>query len=647
MVKKIAPQEVLCCSSGEDNVSMIPMYKVYGPVVFSFILLLIGIILDHVVHETFFTGSIRFLWYASAYISVGLPVIKKGFESLFQKEFFSEFILMSVATVGAFAIQEYPEGVAVMLFYSAGELFQDAAVNKAKRSIKKLLDVRPLSASVLRDGIFQTLHPEQVKIGEVIEVKVGEKVPLDGFLISERGTFNTAALTGENKPKTMFQGDTLLAGMLSLDRVIEIKVTKEFADSALAKILEMVQEAAARKAKTEVVMRKFAKIYTPVVFFMALALLVVPYFFVNQYLFRDWLYSALIFLVISCPCALVISIPLGYFGGIGAASRHGILFKGAHYLDLMTKVNTMVMDKTGTLTQGVFKVQELYTKDIDPSELIGITAALEKKSTHAIAKAVVEYSKVDQTSYYVTDVEEMSGYGVKGRVNGFDVLAGNTKLMKRFDIDYPDVIDMIVETNVVVAIARRYAGHMMIADAIKEDAERALIGMKKQGITQLIMLSGDKHFITQKVAKTLGIQMAYGDLLPKDKVNYVAQLKLDRSRVLAFVGDGINDAPVLALSDVGIAMGGLGSAIAIETADVVIQTDEPSKIVTAITIAKATKKIVIQNIVLAFVIKALVLILGAGGIATIWEAVFADVGVALLAIMNAVRIQTKRFDALV
>ncbi|MBS4065809.1 MAG: cadmium-translocating P-type ATPase [Chitinophagaceae bacterium] len=617
--------------------------KQYQPAIISFTMLLIGIALDNYFKPDFFKGYVRLAWYAVAYLPVGLPVIKEGWEAIFKKEFFTEFTLMVLATVGAFAIGEYPEGVAVMLFYAIGELFQSAAVNKAKNNIKALLDVRPSSASVLRNNKYEEIKPEEVEINETIQIKAGEKVPLDGEILSDGSSFNTAALTGESKPKSIYKGEQVLAGMLNLDKVIELKVTKKFADSSLARILEMVQNATARKAKTELLIRKFAKVYTPIVFFLAVALIVIPYFIVNNYVFTEWLYRALIFLVISCPCALVISIPLGYFGGIGAASKNGILFKGSNYLELMTKINTVVMDKTGTLTAGVFKVQEIVTNGIDKTDFIKTLAALESKSTHPIAKAIADYEKNETNSYTATDIEEISGHGLKGKVNDKEVLAGNTKLLKKYGIAYDAAIDEIVETIVVVAINNQYAGYVLIADEIKEDAQDAIKQMHLNGISQIVMLSGDKNSITQKVAKLIGIDTAYGDLLPENKVQKVEELKQAKTKIIAFVGDGINDAPVLALSDVGIAMGAMGSDAAIETANVVIQTDQPLKIVTAIKIGKATRSIVIQNIILAFAVKAIVLVLGAGGLATMWEAVFADVGVALLAILNAVRIQRMKF----
>jgi Zn2+/Cd2+-exporting ATPase len=634
------------------------VWKQYLPAIISFTMLMVGIAFDNYIVQNYFKGYMRLSWYAVAYMPVGFPVIKEAFETLRKGEFFTEFTLMCVATLGAFAIDEYPEGVAVMLFYAVGELFQSAAVNRAKSNIKALLDVRPNFANILRGGTVENVKPETVEIGDIIQVRSGEKVPLDSEMLSENSSFNTAALTGESKPKTIEKGETVLAGMLNLDKVIELKVTKKFADSSLARILDMVQNATARKAKTELLIRRFAKIYTPIVFFLAVALVVIPYFVVGNYVFSEWLYRALIFLVISCPCALVISIPLGYFGGIGAASRHGILFKGSNYLDLMTKVNTVVMDKTGTLTEGVFKVQEVVAisdfgfeiSGVHPSEIrnpksemVKVLAALERQSTHPIAKAIAEYAKNDASPYQATAVEEISGHGLKGIVNGKTVLTGNTKLLKKFNIPYDPTIDAIVETIVIISIDNQYVGYVLIADKIKEDAIIAVKEMHENGVKQTVMLSGDKNAITQKVAKLIGIDTAFGDLLPEGKVQKVEELKQDKTKVIAFVGDGINDAPVLALSDVGIAMGAMGSDAAIETANVVIQTDQPSKIATAIKIGKATKSIVIQNIILAFAVKIIVLVLGAGGLATMWEAVFADVGVALLAILNAVRIQRMQF----
>ena len=578
--------------------------------------------------------------YAIAYLLAGYNVLGMAFRKAKRFDFFNEFFLMSVATIGAFSIGSYSEGVAVMVFYSIGEWFQDEAVNKAKRSIKALLDIRPDEVTVIRNGTAQVTDPKEIQVDEIIQVKAGEKVALDGELNSETATFNTAALTGESKPDTKRKGEAVFAGMINLNMVSEVKVKSLFKDSKLSKILEMVQDATARKSQTQLFISRFAKIYTPIVFALALAVCFVPYFFVDDYVFNDWFYRALVFLVISCPCALVVSIPLGYFGGIGLASRNGILFKGSNFLDVVTTVNAIVMDKTGTLTKGVFKVQEVVVKDIEKNELIKMTAALEKNSTHPIAKAVVEYAGDLSKDMNAENVEEVSGHGLKGTVDGKNILAGNTKLLKKFNIEYPAEIETQVDTIVVVAVNDKYAGYITIADEIKEDAKQAIEEMHKLNI-QTVMLSGDKQTVVSKVAKQLSIDNAYGDLLPEGKVEKVQALK-NEGKHIAFVGDGVNDAPVVALADAGFAMGGLGSDATIETADIVIQNDQPSRIVTAIKIGKITRTIVWQNITIAMTVKVIVLILGAGGVATLWEAVIADVGVALLAILNAVRIQRMK-----
>lgn len=576
--------------------------------------------------------------YLVAYLLAGYNVLYMAWRKAIRADFFNEFFLMSVATIGAFAIGSYSEGVAVMAFYSIGEWFQDSAVERAKRSIKALLDIRPDQVTILRDNGAVTVDPKEVAIGETIQIKSGEKVALDGELSSERASFNTAALTGESKPDTKAKGEKIYAGMINLNTVAEVKVTSLFKDSKLSRILEMVQDATARKSQTQLFISRFAKIYTPIVFALALAVCFVPYFFVETYVFTTWFYRALVFLVISCPCALVVSIPLGYFGGIGLASRNGILFKGSNFLDVMTNINAVVMDKTGSLTEGIFKVQEVVAEGLDKEELLQITATLESQSTHPIGVAVVEHVGKDIIkNVSIADVEEISGHGLKGTIQGKEVLAGNTKLMKKFNIEYPQEIDAIVYTIVVVAIDKIYAGYIIIADKIKEDAKQAISQIHAMGI-KTVMLSGDKTAVVDEVAATLGIDNAYGDLLPEEKVEKVQALK-DSGMRIAFVGDGVNDAPVVALADAGIAMGGLGSDATIETADIVIQNDQPSKIVTAIKVGKLTKKIVWQNIIIAMTVKILVLGLGAGGMANLWEAVIADVGVALLAILNAVRIQ--------
>ncbi|WP_299124641.1 heavy metal translocating P-type ATPase [uncultured Winogradskyella sp.] len=618
-------------------------FKTYIPAIISFVMLMVGIAVDYFDAIPQFQGLIRVVWYTLAYIPVGFPVIKEGWKSLIKGDVFTEFFLMSIATIGAFIIGEYPEGVAVMLFYAVGELFQNAAVNRAKGNIKALLDVRPKEANVFRDGDYVSVSPEAVNIGEKIQIRVGEKIPLDGILLSEKASLNTAALTGESKPDSIQKEAKVYAGSINLESVIEVEVTNKFEDSSIARILELVQNATARKSKTELFIRQFARIYTPIVVFLAIGVIFIPYFFVDDYAFRDWLYRALIFLVISCPCALVISIPLGYFGGLGVASKNGILFKGASFLDAMTKINTLVMDKTGTVTKGVFKIKEIKTIGWDESDFMKYLMAMEEQSTHPIAKAIMVY-KGTENSYEAKEVSEIAGKGLKGIVNGKTVLVGNQALMIANSIDVPTETESIVESIVLVAIDNQFAGYVVIADELKEDAKETITDLHKVGIKNIMMLSGDKDSITQQVAKKLNIENAKGGLLPEDKLNEVESLKKNPENKVAFIGDGINDAPVLALSNVGIAMGGLGSDVAIETADVIIQTDQPSKVVRAIKISRSTRKVVWQNIILAFGVKVIVLILGAGGLATMWEAVFADVGVALLAILNAVRLQKMKWD---
>ena len=616
-------------------------YRAYLPAIFSFVLLLSGIILEYAEAE-FFRKEFQIVLYGIAYYIVGKPVVWRALKNLFTTNIFNEFFLMSIATIGAFAIGEYAEGVAVMLFYTVGELFQAAAVNRAKRSIESLLKLQVEEVLVMKDGKTFIVHPNKVEIGQVIQVKPGEKVPLDGELQTEYASFNTAALTGESVPDDKKRGSMVFAGMVNLNAVVQIKVTSRYEDTKLSKILKLVQEATGRKAKTQQFITQFAKAYTPVVVFLAIALTFLPYFFVDSYVFSDWLYRSLIFLVISCPCALVVSIPLGYFGGIGAASRNGILFKGSNYLDLMTKIDTVVMDKTGTLTKGMFEVQNIAAVGIEEELFVNMVAALEANSTHPIAQAIVSYAGVDYQEISVSDVQEIPGHGLKGIINGQNVLAGNGRLLRKYNISFDKELDGLTDTIVIVAIDGKYAGYVTIADTLKEDAQAAINALHQANIKEVIMLSGDKQAVVDKISTQLGLDKAYGGLLPEDKVIAVERLKSE-SRIVAFVGDGVNDAPVIAIADVGMAMGGLGSDAAIETADVVIQTDHPSKIATAIKISKATKRIVWQNIALAFGVKLIVLALGAGGLATMWEAVFADVGVALLAILNAVRIQRMRF----
>lgn len=619
------------------------VFQMFLPAIISFVLLLIGIALDNYIKTEWFTGWVRLVWYLAAYAPVGFPVLKEAFESIRQGDVFSEFFLMGIATVGAFVIGEYPEGVAVMLFYSVGEVFQGMAVSRAKGNIKALLDQRPDEVTIIEGSQPKTIKAKETKIGDIIQLKPGEKLALDGELMTASASFNTAALTGESKPDTKEKGETVLAGMINMNSIALVKVNTAYEDSKLSKILELVQNATAQKAPTELFIRKFAKVYTPIVVFLAIGICLLPYFFVDDYIFRDWLYRALIFLVISCPCALVISIPLGYFGGIGAASRNGILFKGSNFLDSIAEIQNVVMDKTGTMTEGVFKVQEVSIKqDFNKEEILKLVNALESKSTHPVATAIHNYAGEIDHSIPLENVEEIAGHGLKATVNGKELLVGNFKLMDKFNISYDINHANIVYTLIAVAYDKKFAGYITIADSIKKDAKETVDHLHRMGV-KATMLSGDKGTVVKYVADQLGIDSAFGDLLPEDKVNKVKEIKA-KNQTVAFVGDGVNDAPVVALSDVGIAMGGLGSDATIETADVVIQDDKPSKIPMAINIGKQTKKIVWQNIILAFAVKAVVLILGAGGLATMWEAVFADVGVALLAILNAVRIQRMKFS---
>ncbi|MEN3322205.1 heavy metal translocating P-type ATPase [Mariniflexile soesokkakense] len=617
-------------------------FRAYIPAILSFVMLIIGTTLSYF-DVSFFKNWSAILWYSIAYLPVGLPVVKEGWESIKKGDVFTEFFLMAVATIGAFVIGEFPEGVAVMLFYAVGELFQNAAVNRAKRNIKALLDVRPKEANVFRDGDYKSVSPEDVKVTEKIQIRVGEKIPLDGVLLSEKASLNTAALTGESKPSSASKNDKVYAGSINLESVIEVEVTNKFEDSSIARILHLVQKATARKSKTELFIRQFARIYTPIVVFLAIGVTFIPYFFVDDYILRDWFYRALIFLVISCPCALVISIPLGYFGGLGAASKNGILFKGASFIDAMTKINTLVMDKTGTVTKGVFKIKEVKAIGWSETEFMQYLMAMEEQSTHPIAKAILEYN-AEGEDFEAQDVSEIAGKGLRGIVNGKTVLVGNKALMGTNKIAIPTETESIVDSIVLVAIDNQFAGYVVLADELKEDAKETITALHNVGIKNIMMLSGDKDSITQQVAKELNIENAKGGLLPEDKLNEVEILKKNPENKIAFIGDGINDAPVLAASNVGIAMGGLGSDVAIETADVIIQTDQPLKVVRAIKISRSTRKIVWQNIILAFGVKVIVLILGAGGLATMWEAVFADVGVALLAIMNAIRLQKMKWS---
>jgi len=620
-----------------------------GFLILSFLLLVGGVILRYLQLPFWMIPGVEMLWFLLAFLPVGFPVMVEVWKSIRQKDIFNEFSLMLLATIGAFCIGEYPEGVAVMLFYSVGERVQHRAVDRARRNIRRLLDVRPEKALVLRQGKEQSVFPGEVEVGEMIMVKPGERIPLDGLLQEEYALFDTSALTGESLPRTINRGEEVLAGMIVSGQAIRLKVTKPYEQSALARILALVQDASERKAPAELFIRRFARIYTPVVFLLALSImlpaLVAAFHPGFDYFFKDWAYRGLVFLVISCPCALVISVPLGYFGGIGAASRKGILFKGGNYLDAITHVNTVVFDKTGTLTTGHFQVFSMEADTVSSQRLLSILLTLEEKSTHPVAQAVTRYALQEGAGRIgVTHLQEYPGYGLEGVIEGKNVLVGNIRLLTDRGITVPAGISERVATVVVCAIAGKYAGHLLLSDTLKADAVEAIGRLKQLHIDNIQLLSGDKKEIVAIFAKTLGIRHARGGLLPEDKAAYLEKLNAEAGVSAAFVGDGMNDAPVLALSDVGIAMGGLGADAAIESADVVIQTDQPSKVATAISIGRATRRIVKQNIAGAIGVKSLILIAGACGFVTLWAAVFADVGVALLAVLNSVRILSKKFE---
>lgn len=621
-----------------------------GFLILSFLLLVGGVILRYLQLPFWMIPGVEMLWFLLAFLPVGFPVMVEVWKSIRQKDIFNEFSLMLLATIGAFCIGEYPEGVAVMLFYSVGERVQHRAVDRARRNIRRLLDVRPEKALVLRQGKEQSVFPGEVEVGEMIMVKPGERIPLDGLLQEEYALFDTSALTGESLPRTINRGEEVLAGMIVSGQAIRLKVTKPYEQSALARILALVQDASERKAPAELFIRRFARIYTPVVFLLALSIMLLPALVAAfhpgfDYFFKDWAYRGLVFLVISCPCALVISVPLGYFGGIGAASRKGILFKGGNYLDAITHVNTVVFDKTGTLTTGHFQVSSMEADTVSSQRLLSILLTLEEKSTHPVAQAVIRYALQEGAGRIgVTHLQEYPGYGLEGVIEGKNVLVGNIRLLTDRGITVPAGISERVATVVVCAIAGKYAGHLLLSDTLKADAVEAIGRLKQLHIDNIQLLSGDKKEIVAIFAKTLGIRHARGGLLPEDKAAYLEKLNAEAGVSAAFVGDGMNDAPVLALSDVGIAMGGLGADAAIESADVVIQTDQPSKVATAISIGRATRRIVKQNIAGAIGVKSLILIAGACGFVTLWAAVFADVGVALLAVLNSVRILSKKFE---
>lgn len=601
-------------------------------IIISLILFLISMIIK------FQNEWVNNIIYIIAYIIVGFDIVKKALRNITRGKVFDENFLMTVATIGAFGIGEFPEAVAVMLFYQIGELFQSYAVDKSRKSISNLMNIRPDFANVERDGKTEKVDPDEVEIGEIIVVKPGEKVPLDGCVIEGKTSLDTKALTGETLPREVEKGDEILSGCINLNSVIKIKVTKEYGESTVSKILDLVENASSKKSKSENFITKFAQYYTPIVVIAALLLAIVPPLIIKNATFSEWIYRALSFLVVSCPCALVISIPLSFFGGIGAASKMGILIKGSNYLEAIASTEIIVFDKTGTLTEGVFEVQKVEAIGISKEELIKMAAYAEYYSNHPISLSVKEAYKEKIDEKQIVETQELSGFGIVAKINKQDVLVGNEKLMNDNNIEFTRCND--IGTILYVAIDNKYCGYILIADKIKKDSQNAIKNLKKNNIKETVMLTGDRKSVGENVAQKLGLNKVYTGLLPAGKVEKVEELLKKKSEKgkLVFVGDGINDAPVLALADIGIAMGGLGSDAAIEAADVVLMTDEPSKIVDAIHLSKRTMKIVKENIIFAIVIKVLVLILSAFGLSTMWEAVFADVGVSILAIINALRI---------
>lgn len=572
-----------------------------------------------------------------SYIIVGGDVVKRAVKNIFKGQVFDENFLMSIATIGAFFIGEYPEGVAVMLFYQVGELFQSYAVGKSRKSIASLMDIRPDYANVKKGDELVKVDPDEVQIGDIIVIKAGEKIPLDGKVIEGSSMIDTSALTGESVPRKVEVGSDILSGCININGVITAEVTKEFGESTVSKILDLVENASSKKSNSEQFITKFARYYTPVVVIIAVFLAIIPPLVIDGATFSDWIYRALAFLVVSCPCALVISIPLSFFGGIGGASKKGVLVKGSNYLEALAETEIVVFDKTGTLTKGVFNVQEIHPEGVSKEELLELTAHAESYSNHPISLSLKRAYSKEIDNERILDVEEISGHGVIATVDGKKVMAGNIKLMKMMDIPY--FKGELIGTIVHVAVNNKYIGYIVIADEVKEDSAQAIKELKAANIKQTVMLTGDNKSIGSKVAKELGLDKVYAELLPADKVEKLEELFSQKSKKgkLAFVGDGINDAPVLARADIGIAMGGLGSDAAIEAADVVIMTDEPSKIATTMKISKKTLKISHQNIVFAIGIKIIVLILSAFGITTMWAAIFADVGVTIIAVLNAFR----------
>lgn len=640
------------CHSNHCDHDSSQWWKPYIGVGLSLFLLVAGLILDHFHDFMTETSWVKPLWYFVAFIPVGFPVVKEAIEGMAQKDYFNELTLMAIACIGAFCIGEYSEAVGVMLFYCIGENLQDRAVDKATRDISKLLAIKAETARVIKNGNIIILKPEKVEVGDVIEVRAGERVPLDGIMLSENGgMFDTAALTGESIPREIDKGGEVLAGMISSSSTVRIEVNRPYGQSALSRILDLVKNAQSKKAKSEVFIRKFARIYTPVVTILAFLVVVFPYFIslLNpsfHYVFSEWLYRALVFLVISCPCALVISVPLSYFAGIGAASRKGILFKGGNYLETIKNVNVVAFDKTGTLTTGKFSVEQTFVSlDINEKEMISLLAGAESQSSHPLAKAIVNYAEAKGIKLpEVSSVQEIAGKGTKAMIDGKIIIAGNLKLMTDLGISYPKDLNTNNSSIVALAINNDFAGYVLLTDVPKDDASQTVKGLENLGVNQVVMLSGDRKEIVSKYAKMLNIKHAFGELLPQDKAEYVEKISKTTGKNIAFVGDGMNDAPVLALSNVGIAMGGLGSDAAIESADIVIQTDNPSRVVTAIKIGRYTHMIVLQNIIGALVIKVAILTLGVIGYASLWAAVFADVGVTMLAVLNSMRVLWHKYD---
>ena len=607
------------------------MKKMQTKIIIAFILLLIALLINF--NNIWITNII----YIISYLVVGLEILRKAIRNIIRGKVFDENFLMAVATIGAFVIGKFPEAVAVMLFYQIGELFQDYAVDKSRKSIASLMDIRPDFANVERNGDVEKVDPDNVKIGEIIIVKPGEKIPLDGNVIEGKSSLDTKALTGEALPRDVVEGEEVISGCINLNGVIKVKVTKEYGESTVNKILDLVENASSKKSKSENFITKFAQYYTPIVVIIAVFLAILPPLIIKDEVFSDWIYRALSFLVVSCPCALVISIPLSFFGGIGGASKMGILIKGSNYIEQLSNAEIIVFDKTGTLTEGVFEVQKVEAVGISQEELMKITAYAEHYSNHPISISIKNAYKKEIDEKQIVKVKELSGLGIEAKIGNQAVLVGNEKLMNERKIEY--TISNDIGTIVYVAIDGKFSGYIVISDKIREDSIIAIKNLKKNNIKQTIMLTGDKQDVGESVAKELGIDKVYAELLPDGKVEKVENLLKEKSvkGKLAFVGDGINDAPVLAISDIGIAMGGLGSDAAIEAADVVLMTDEPSKIVNAIQLSKKTMRIVKENIIFAISIKVLVLILTAFGISTMWEAVFADVGVSVIAIINALR----------